>query len=90
MLSRGGVVPVLRLRPDGTFTDEGLWSVLTGDPSVGATGGVGAYEVRDYTLVLRYDDGRVRLAALSMFLRASAQASPAVLFVQRTELHRMP
>jgi len=66
--------PLIRFRPDGTFLDEGLFfwvHVLrfdeTEDPYAP---GDGTYEARDFTLLLRYSDGRTRQIRFNFPLNA--------------------
>jgi hypothetical protein len=56
--------PLIRFTRDGRFDDEGLFAVAMpsrtgGDDRPGA----GTYEVKDFSITLRYDDGRVRQEA---------------------------
>ena len=91
-LSAPGMRPVLRFQPDGRFRDDGLWATVlgTGLEDRMKSSGEGSYEIRDYTLILRYDDGRVRHSALTMFVKGKAEPSPKLLYVERFGMHRMP
>jgi len=92
VLSTPGMHPVLHFQADGRFRDDGLWATVLGIgmDEITKAPGEGAYEIRDYTLILRYDDGRVRYSALTMFLKGKAEPSPKLLYIQRFGMHRMP
>lgn len=53
-------------------------------------GGRGTYEVRDNTLVLRYDDGRVAPLALYIFPEERARPLPKVLYLHGFDFERAP
>ena len=60
-LKVGELEPVIYFYPDGRFEDKGILMVL--DISAKEweqRAGKGKYEISDYTLSLRYDDGRIR------------------------------
>jgi hypothetical protein len=86
-----GKRPVLRFSRDGRFVDEGLFAVFMrsydgGDDRPGA----GTYELKDFTLVLRYDDGRVRHEAINAMLGADLARMNDLFFLRRTELRKRP
>jgi hypothetical protein len=58
-----GMRPLIHFTADGRFDDEGLFVVaMPSDPAADREG-VGSYEIRDFSIILRYDDGRVRQEA---------------------------
>ena len=61
-----GQRPIIRFEKDGRFVEEGLFALLL--TSADDRPGSGRYELRDFTLILRYDDGRVRHEAFTGFL----------------------
>jgi hypothetical protein len=83
-----GQRPVLHFTREGRFVDEGVFaSYLTsmgGDPKAGS----GTYEIRDFTLTLRYSDGRVKRAAFTGLLGADAAAKNDVLFIGRGQFNK--
>ncbi len=98
-LSRGGVQPIIRFSADGRFQDEGLFEsglfLLPEAPDDGSVDaqavapGKGTYEIENYTLTLKYDDGRVRRAAFSLYLSTKPEPSPGIIFIYRVDLNRM-
>ena len=95
----GGVQPIIRFSADGRFQDEGLFEsglfLLPEAPDDGSVDaqavapGKGTYEIENYTLTLRYDDGRVRRAAFSLYLSTKPEPSPGIIFIYRVDLNRM-
>ncbi|MFI5106404.1 MAG: hypothetical protein ACHP79_15890, partial [Terriglobales bacterium] len=75
-----GQRPILRFTSDGQFADEGVFATFlkSGDPRQDAAG-AGTYEVRDFTLVLRFSDGRVKQLALTGMLGADPATANDVL-----------
>jgi hypothetical protein len=84
-----GQRPVFRFSSDGKFSDEGVFATFlkSGDPRQDAAG-TGVYEVRDFTLILRFSDGRVKQLAITAMLGANAAASNDTLFISRSAFHR--
>ena len=84
-----GQRPVFRFTSDGKFSDEGVFATFlkSGDPRQDAAG-TGVYEVRDFTLVLRFSDGRVKQLAITAMLGANAAASNDTLFISRSAFHK--
>ena len=80
-----GQRPVFRFSSDGKFSDEGVFATFlkSGDPRQDAAG-TGAYEVRDFTLILRFSDGRVKQLAITAMLGANAANSNDMLFISRS------
>jgi hypothetical protein len=84
-----GQKPVFRFTSDGKFSDEGVFATFlkSGDPRQDAAG-TGVYEVRDFTLILRFSDGRVKQLAITAMLGANAAASNDTLFIARSAFHK--
>ena len=85
-----GQRPVFRFSSDGKFSDEGVFATFlkSGDPRQDAAG-TGVYEVRDFTLILRFSDGRVKQLAITAMLGANAATSNDTLFISRSAFHKM-
>jgi hypothetical protein len=84
-----GQRPVFRFSSDGKFSDEGVFATFlkSGDPRQDAAG-TGVYEIRDFTLILRFSDGRVKQLAITAMLGANAAASNDTLFIARSAFHK--
>jgi hypothetical protein len=80
-----GQRPIFRFTSDGKFADEGVFATFlkSGDPRQDAAG-TGTYEIRDYTLVLRFSDGRVKQLAITGMLGSDPAASNDMLFIARS------
>jgi len=94
-LHGGGVQPIIRFAPDGRFRDEGVFdsgfkAITLGDDPQTVAPGAGSYEIKDFALTLRYDDGHVRKTAFSLLYKGASQPSPDVIFMYRTRMNRMP
>jgi len=67
--SVNGQVRSITFSSDGRFTDRGALKALSSDPgacvSPGATPGAGTYEVRDYSMIFTYSDGRAMTLAFA-------------------------
>jgi hypothetical protein len=84
-----GQRPILRFSRDGRFVDEGLFAVFMRSYSGGDDRpGAGTYELRDFTAILRYDDGRVRREAFNGLLSADPARTNDVIFLRRTPLQK--
>lgn len=84
-----GKRPIIRFGRDGRFVDEGLFAVFMrsytgGDDRPGS----GSYEMRDFTVILRYDDGRVRHEAFTGFMSADPTRKDERIFLHRTPLQK--
>jgi hypothetical protein len=80
-----GQRPVFRFTSDGKFSDEGVFATFlkSGDARQDAAGS-GVYEIRDFTLILRFSDGRVKELAITAMLGANAAGSNDMLFFARS------
>ena len=75
-----GSRPLIHFTGAGRFDDEGLFAVAIPSRSGGNDRpGAGTYEIRDYSIILRYDDGRVRQESFPGLGPAVALSSPAAL-----------
>jgi hypothetical protein len=84
-----GKRPIFRFSSDGKFGDEGVFATFlkSGDPRQDAAG-TGTYEIRDFTLILRFSDGRVKQLAITAMLGANAAASNDVLYIARSRFQK--
>jgi hypothetical protein len=84
-----GQRPVFRFSSDGTFTDEGVFATFLklGDPRQDAAGN-GTYEIRDFTLIMRFTDGRVKQLAMTGMLGGDPAASNDMLFISRSAFRK--
>ena len=80
-----GQRPIFRFTSDGKFADEGVFATFlkSGDPRQDAAG-TGTYEIRDYTLVLHFSDGRMKQLAITGMLGSDPAASNDMLFIARS------
>lgn len=80
-----GQRPVFRFTGTGQFMDEGVFATFlkSNDPRQDAAG-QGTYEIRDFTLVLRYGDGRVKHLAVTGVLGADPASSNDMIFIARS------
>jgi hypothetical protein len=70
-----GVRPLIHFTRAGRFDDEGLFAVgITSRAGGDDRAGAGTYQVRDHSIIFRYDDGRVRQEA---FPGCGPELSPA-------------
>lgn len=81
--------PVIHFTREGRFTDDGLFATFLtsgGDDRSGA----GRYELRDFTLTLSYDDGRVRREAFTGLLGARVDQQDGAIYLRRSLLSKRP
>lgn len=82
-----GQRPLIRFFADGRFVDEGLFAAFLSSGGGGDDRpGVGRYQLRDFTLFLEYEGGRVRREAFTFAGPPAPQ--PATVYVRRSALHR--
>jgi hypothetical protein len=84
-----GRIPSITFSSDGRFTDDGAIKVLYHEYvdclNPAGSGGSGTYEVRDYSVLFRYSDGRqIQLAFLGAEYSRS-NPSPATLLMSFNE-----
>jgi hypothetical protein len=89
-----GQKPVITFLNDGRFFDEGLFNTYLFDgatnPVAGAPG-YGKYELKDFSIILKYTDGtqRERQESFNCFLSGEIESSSIVL-LHRVHLNKMP
>jgi hypothetical protein len=86
-----GQNPIIELHADGTFTDEGLFATILKDSSRNDNwnaAGMGTYEFREFSILLRFSDGRMKQDSLTIpASKTPAQAD--LIFVGRASLHKL-
>ncbi len=88
-----GQRPVFRFLRDGSFRDEGVFAatIMKYDgTSISTAPGDGTYTVQDFSMVLRYRDGRVRQFGLTGFLGLDPRKDADKIFLGRVEFNRRP
>lgn len=78
-----GCRQIIAFTRDGRFVDKGIFTANCGQPNAQAADspGDGRYEVRDYTLILRYDDGRVSRRSISATVGGDPRKDASQIFV---------
>ena len=84
-----GVRPVFRFSKDGRFTDEGVFAsfMRSGNPAADGAGS-GSYGIKDFTLTLRYDDGRVKTLGFTGFMGLDPAADNKILYIERNPFNK--
>ncbi|MBI4890290.1 MAG: hypothetical protein HY821_06670 [Acidobacteria bacterium] len=84
-----GQRPILRLARSGQFLDEGIFlTILRNYTEQAPPSGAGTYEIRAFTLILRYRDGTVRQVAFTGLLKLDPGRDNNILFLGRTQFNR--
>ena len=82
---------VFRFGSDGRFSDEGVFAtLLTAEGGSSANGpGSGTYEIRSFSLILHYADGRLKKVAITGLLSANPATQNSILFIGRARFNKM-
>lgn len=91
-LKKEGTKPVIRFKADGSFVDEGVFMVVDPffeDEEQRALGS-GTYEIKDFSLILHYSDGRTKQVGFSLGYKASIEESPRYIFMEAMLMTKMP
>ena len=85
-----GCKPMIVFAADGTFVDRGGFVSDCTKPSAVADDapGIGSYEVRDFSLVLRYRDGRVVRRSLTRTVRGDPRKDASEIFILGQRWHK--
>jgi hypothetical protein len=89
-----GQKPVITFFNDGLFLDEGVFNTYlfdgATDPIAGAPG-YGTYELKDFSIILKYTDGtqRERQVSFNCFLSEELESTTSI-FMHRVQLNKMP
>jgi hypothetical protein len=79
-----GQRPIIHFTRDGRFVDDGVFSAFdTGRPGGVDNPGRGRYQLRDYTLILQFDDGRVRHEAFTGLLGSDPATANDVIYIRK-------
>jgi hypothetical protein len=94
-LREPGTKPVIRFNSDGTFVDDGLFSMVSylsiDESERQLAPGNGTYELKNYTLILRYSDNRTRQTSFTFSIGPNSKdASGYVLICDGFQLWKMP
>ena len=82
--------PIFRFSRDGRFADEGVFATfLKSLDGKGDEAGAGTYEIKDFTITLRYSDGRVKRLALTGLLGGDPAARNEILYFERSRFNKM-
>jgi hypothetical protein len=87
-----GEKPLITFSKDGRFNDEGLFNTLLFDKGTNpaaAKPGSGTYELQDYTIILNYDDGRVRQEAFVFAWSGTLETGRIVLMNNGAQLNKI-
>jgi hypothetical protein len=81
---------LIRLSTDGRFVDVGLFKSALKDYRPGTNNGPGAerYEIGDFLLLLRYDDGHSRQVAVTGLLASDPPQDDAILYLGRARFNK--
>ncbi len=86
-----GSKPVITFTKDGKFADEGLFNTYLFDgatnPAAGKPGS-GTYFLQDYSIVLKYTDGRIRQEAFSVPFSDNLDDA-SIIFISRSQINKM-
>ena len=84
-----GKKPIFHFSGDGRFVDDGVLASFLGEGDRSTDqAGSGTYEIRDFTLVLRYSDGRVKQFAFSGLCPGDASTSNDIILISRSEFRK--
>jgi hypothetical protein len=86
-----GEKPVLTFTKEGKFKDEGLFNTYLFDGATNpaaAKPGNGTYELKDYSIILKYDDGRVRQEAFTIPFSNTANDAT-IIFINRAQINKI-
>lgn len=82
---------VISFTTDGKFIDEGVYQTLLQDYSKDEAynaAGKGTYELKDYSIILKFEDGRVKQEAFTMPLSYTT-SNASIIFIGSTPLNKM-
>jgi hypothetical protein len=84
-----GQKPVIHFYQDGKFKDEGLFATfLQSFGEYNDAAGSGTYELKDYSIILKYSDGRTRQEAFYTVFANNIESADRI-FIAKGELHKM-
>jgi len=88
-----GQRPIIRFSRDGRFSDEGVFATFLrtsyrSNPAVDRAG-AGTYQIQNYSLILRYDDGRVKLVAFTGLLGGDPAVTNDIIYLHRSRFNKI-
>ncbi|MCL2776523.1 MAG: hypothetical protein FWD73_00865 [Polyangiaceae bacterium] len=94
-LSNPGQRPVIHFKSDGTFVDDGLYATVyvlcPNHDTTQCAPGSGTYQLKDYTLILSYSDGRTNQTAFTFSYGPNSTALSGIVIVDDgLQLNQMP
>ena len=83
-----GKKPIIQFNKNGTFVDRGIFTGIFSRYNENLDrAGKGKYLVKDFTLQLQFDDGRVKELGFNLFLDAATIGN--IVYFERTGLNKM-
>ncbi len=82
---------VISFTTDGKFIDKGVYQTLLqdyGKDEAYNAAGKGTYELKDYSIILKFDDGRIKQEAFTMPLSYTTN-NATIIFIGRAQLNKM-
>jgi hypothetical protein len=86
-----GEKPVITFTNNGKFNDEGFFNTYLFDGATNpaaAKPGNGTYELKDYSIILKYDDGRIRQEAFTIPFSNTANDA-IIIFISRAQINKI-
>ncbi len=87
-----GTKTILRFSKDGKFVDEGYWATFLENNSSqfipDNAPGKGTYELKDFTLTLKYDDGHIKQVPFNFTLNKNA-SNHQMIFIKQNKLYKL-
>jgi hypothetical protein len=87
-----GQNPKIVFDANGNFNDWGIYNTLLfnlfSDPAV-AQAGAGTYEIKNYSILLHYADGRERQESINQFLSTN-DANANIVYIRKIRLNKIP
>ncbi len=82
-----GKKPVITFNSDGTFNDEGLFNTVFYNDPQPAPGG-GTYELKNFSIIMNYTDGRVRQCSFHGAFSNAIDAT-GIIFIEGMDINKM-
>jgi hypothetical protein len=86
-----GTKPKITFTLDGKFKDEGLFNTFLFDGATNPTAakaGSGTYELIDYSIIFKYDDGRLRQEAFTIPFSNNANDA-SIILISRAQINKI-
>jgi len=86
-----GKKPIISLSKDGRFVDEGIFAsffqAFDGLDPAQIAAGTGTYEIRRYSLILHYADGRTKKSAITGVAGSDIAANADIIYLYRSRMN---